>query len=39
MQIEDDILELGAVSTETLGRGLYPTDEIAGQPVGGLSDD
>lgn len=39
MQTEDDILELGAVSAETLGVGNLPADEIKGLPTGGLSDD
>lgn len=39
MQHESDILELGVASTETLGQGNYPTDEVNGQFITGLTDD
>ena len=39
MEREDDIIELGVASTETLGVGDIPADELRGNPLGGLSDD
>lgn len=36
---EDDILDLGAASAETLGAGGIPVDENLGQFPSGLSDD
>lgn len=39
MEREDDIIELAVASTETLGVGELPTDEIRGNPLSGLSDD
>lgn len=39
MGVEEDIVELGSVSTETLGQGDFPTDEIQGRLLAGLADD
>ena len=39
MNREDDIIELGTASVETLGAGGIPVDENLGQFLAGLSDD
>ena len=39
MEREDDIIDLGAASVETLGAGGIPVDENLGQFQAGLSDD
>ena len=39
MQIEHDIVARGVASTETLGQGEFPTDEIYGRVLAGLTDD
>lgn len=37
--VRDDLIELGAASTETLGGAGIPVDELQGQFAPGLSDD
>ncbi|WP_106512341.1 benenodin family lasso peptide [Allosphingosinicella deserti] len=39
MEREDQIIDLGAASVETLGAGGIPVDEQLGQFETGLSDD
>ena len=36
---QDELIDLGAASVETLGPGGIPADELLGQFAAGLSDD
>jgi hypothetical protein len=39
MEREDDVIELGTASVETMGPGGQPADEFLGQDQTGLTDD